>query len=151
MNSPDIPFLFCQEEAAMFHIRRSKASARGVCAPPRARLCCEQLEDRCLLSASLPSDLTPVGDRLYFVADDGIHGRELFTSDGTAAGTHLVRDIRPGAAGSDIRFLAPFGDRLLFTANDGAAGFELWITDGTPGGTNLVKDINRGKGDSFPG
>ena len=35
---------------------------------------------------------------MYFLADDGLHGRELFVSDGTAAGTRLVRDIRPGVS-----------------------------------------------------
>src|SRR5687767_8271877 len=107
-----------------------------------SRLRCEQLEDRCQPSASNPMDMIAVGEQLYFTADDGIHGRELFVSDGTAAGTHLVRDIRPGAASAEIRFPTAFGNRLVFTANDGVNGFELWITDGTPGGTHMVKDIN---------
>ena len=44
--------------------------------------------------------MTSVGDRLFFYADDGLHGREVWTSDGTAAGTHLVKDIWPGSNGS---------------------------------------------------
>src|SRR5262245_35420111 len=105
-----------------------------------SRIRCERLEDRCQPSSSLPSDLTPVNDRLFFVAEDGIHGRELFVSDGTTAGTALVKDIFPGPTSSQIRFLTPFGNRVVFTADDGAHGFELWITDGTASGTNLVKD-----------
>ena len=116
----------------------------------RGRPWCERLEVRCLLSASNPTDLTPVADQLYFVADDGVHGRELFVTDATAEGTHIVRDIRPGSDGSAIRSLTPFGDRLLFTADDGSHGVELWMTDGTSQGTFLVKDIHRGTGSGFP-
>src|SRR2546426_601592 len=41
-------------------------------------------------------ELTNVNGTLFFDADDGIHGRELWKSDGTAAGTVLVKDINPG-------------------------------------------------------
>jgi ELWxxDGT repeat protein len=37
-----------------------------------------------------------VGGKLFFTAGDGVHGRELWTSDGTEAGTVLVKDIKPG-------------------------------------------------------
>src|SRR5437879_1125330 len=48
---------------------------------------------------SNPAQFTPVGNATYFVANDG-HGTELWKSDGTAAGTVLVKDINLGAAGS---------------------------------------------------
>ena len=44
----------------------------------------------------VPSNLTNVNGTLFFAAQDGEHGRELWKSDGTAAGTMLVKDIDPG-------------------------------------------------------
>ena len=91
-----------------------------------------------------PSYLTDVGGTLFFTADDGTHGRELWTSDGTEAGTVLVKDIRPGGYGSEPAYLTGVGGTLFFTASDGTHGPELWKSDGTEAGTVLVKDIHPG-------
>lgn len=66
----------------------------------------------------------------------------------TLAGTVLVKDINPGAAGSDIRNLTVSNGKLFFRANDGVNGDELWKSDGTAVGTVMVKDINPA-GDAF--
>src|SRR5688500_3306290 len=50
---------------------------------------------------SSPRDLTAVGATVYFTARDAQHGRELWRSDGTAAGTTLVKDIATGRASAD--------------------------------------------------
>lgn len=97
-------------------------------------------------NSSLPQLLTAVNNELFFVANDGTTGQELWKSDGTSNGTVLVKDLQPGTTGK----LGYYGDlvnlngTLLFSGNDGASGKELWKSDGTAAGTVLVKDINTG-------
>jgi ELWxxDGT repeat protein len=77
-------------------------------------------------------------------------GRELWKTDGTAAGTLLVKDIRPGSVNSDPRWLVDFAGALYFAADDGALGRELWRSDGTAAGTLLVADLAPGAAASSP-
>jgi ELWxxDGT repeat protein len=97
-----------------------------------------------------PHHLTNVNGTLFFRANDGTKGRELWKSNGTSTGTVLVRDIRPGAASSYPRELTNVNGTLFFEANDGTSGYELWKSDGTSTGTVLVKDIQTGAASSGP-
>jgi ELWxxDGT repeat protein len=77
-----------------------------------------------------------------------VNGYELWKSDGTAAGTVLVKDIRPGYSGFGPGNLTAVGNTLFFQAYDGVNGRELWKSDGTAAGTVLVKDIRPGASSS---
>ncbi len=75
---------------------------------------------------------------------------ELWKSDGTNAGTVLVKDILPGSGSSSPTSLTAVGDALFFTANNGTIGRELWISYGTEGNTAHVRDILPGSDGSNP-
>ena len=85
-------------------------------------------------ASSVPSFLTNVDGTLFFAAADGLHGVELWKSDGTPAGTTLVKDIRPGAGHSVPRHFTKAGARVVFAGN-GENGTRLWQSDGSAAGT----------------
>lgn len=83
------------------------------------------------------------GYKAYFTAQDAEHGEELWVSDGTVAGTKLVKDIFPGSTSSGVAWMQRFNDKVVFQAqSDTDTGTELWISDGTEAGTYMVKDIH---------
>ena len=103
-----------------------------------------------LFRSSQPWSLTNVNGTLFFTANDGSTGKELWKTDGTSAGTMLVRDIQPGSDGSSSNSLVNVDGTLLFVANDGSTGEELWQSDGTSSGTVLAMDIATGASSSNP-
>ncbi len=91
----------------------------------------------------LASDQTALyNGRLFFVANDPDYGSELWTTDGTSAGTVMLRDMNEGAADSAPQLVLAANGKLWFSADDGIHGRELWVSDGTPTGTHIMADIN---------
>jgi ELWxxDGT repeat protein len=88
--------------------------------------------------------------RLFFMGHDALHGFELWSSDGTAAGTRLVHDTRPGPESSYAYELTPAGDLVAFEGNDLVRGAEPWLSDGTAAGTRLAADVVPGPENSSP-
>jgi ELWxxDGT repeat protein len=89
-------------------------------------------------------------DLVFFAADDGVHGMELWISDGSLAGTSLIKDLKAGPNGSPIHAMAALPGCVLFCADDGVSGAELWISDGTANGTVLLRDLRSGASGSLP-
>ena len=98
------------------------------------------------LGSSIGRSTVTIGDTLYFTADDGIHGKELWKSD--ASGTSMVQDIHLGVSNSKIRNLTNVNGTLYFSADNGSTGNELWKYDGTE--VSLVKDIRSNEESSSP-
>lgn len=107
------------------------------------------------VQGGIDADASPVlyftlNGLLFFTADDGIHGRELWVTDGTVEGTELFLDIKPGTGSSNPLYFTEYNGQFYFTADDNTHGRELWVTDGTVAGTSLVTDIRTGGIGSTP-
>jgi ELWxxDGT repeat protein len=83
-----------------------------------------------------------IGALTLFVMSDGVHGSELWRTDGTPAGTVLLKDINPGPADSNIAGMTELNGKVVFFADDGTNGGELWVSDGTSAGTHIVANID---------
>ena len=90
-----------------------------------------------------------LGSRVLFSAYSRASGTELWVSDGTRAGTRMVKDIYPGSRGLCRHFYV-YDGRLWFSASDGVNGEELWVSDGTATGTVMFRDIWAGSRSSVP-
>jgi len=99
-----------------------------------------------------PRHLTAVGNQLFFTADNGLSGRELWRSDGTEQGARIVRDVNPGDASSNPYILLVVGNTLYFSAINNSTGRELWRYNSITGTIehSPVADIAPGKASSNP-
>jgi len=78
---------------------------------------------------------------LYFLGSNDVKGEELWRTDGSTAGTYLVKDINIGVGSSSPNSFFELNGKLYFVADDGVHGKEIWVTDGTASGTKLVSSI----------
>lgn len=122
----------------------------------------EQLEARVLLSGSpvlldintdggsFPGSAKATTLGVFSYAYEPSTGYELYVTDGTTAGSHLVRDLEPGASSSSPSNFTEADGFVFFTAYTSSRGSELWRTDGTTAGTWIVADIYAGSNSSDP-
>jgi len=94
--------------------------------------------------SSAPSSFLTIGGTTYFVADGASNSRGLWKSDGTPAGTSLVKDIQTGPGNGWPAQLANVDGVLFFVANNDGGSAEPWRSNGTEAGTTLVKRLSSG-------
>lgn len=88
-----------------------------------------------------------MNDVLYFIGNDGVTGFELWRTDGTGAGTYLVKDINPGIESCLLltnakQYFTQLNGFIYFGAAEPVNGAELWKSDGTEAGTTMVANID---------
>ena len=164
--------LFSQADSAVFdhlsanfELWSSDGAATGRVKEINPFLASTGLHGICTAESSSPgSGAVLAGGLFVFSADDGLDGRELWASDGSAAGTRLVADINPRRSpspppincddrdstglGSNPGSFIAFRQGALFAADDGVNGRELWQTDGV--GAQLLRDLRPGAQGSDP-
>mgnify|MGYP001325867979 CR=1 FL=1 len=92
-------------------------------------------------TATTPGGYVLLNNKVFFAASDATNGFELWSTDGTAAGTQLFKDFNSGT-GSGVYASSIYGvvnNKLIFWANDGTAT-KLWVTDGTLAGTSILNN-----------
>jgi len=130
------------------------------------RLPFDCLEERSMLAIAIGPELVgyssqtvqatggvvQVGNTIYFQGVNTANdlGAELYKTDLTSFTPTLVRDIEPGATGSNPIELTNVNGTLYFIAADSTSGLEVWKSDGTSAGTQVVAEISPGALPSFP-
>ena len=99
---------------------------------------------------SNPAAIGSVGWEMFFSADDGKTGVELWKTEPPYKYAYQVSDINPKYRDSNPKPLGVMGTTLFFTANDGIHGEEVWYSEFPHYKTFLLKDIRAGSRGSTP-
>lgn len=78
--------------------------------------------------------------KLFFIANNGVNGNELWVTDGSAEGTMMLKDQAAGTTGGVNMIIGKAGTNILYSGHDGSYNSRIWISDGTEAGTKLFKD-----------
>ena len=95
-----------------------------------------------------PKEMTCLNNKIIFSATTAADGNELWISDGTKAGTKMLKDIYPDSLFDKPKSSEPTGftvlnNKVYFTATDAESYYSLWETDGTESGTKkILKNSN---------
>ncbi|MCB0700099.1 MAG: T9SS type A sorting domain-containing protein, partial [Chitinophagaceae bacterium] len=116
----------------------------------KAQYVFEILPFHAVTKGPLPENIVAIDTFLYCAAGNDTSGFEPWISDGTLAGSRMIKDIYPGNNSAHAGNFTSYNGKVYFSSNDGTNGYELWVTDGTTNGTNMVKDINPGVLYSYP-
>ena len=146
-------FLFCHNcPHSTLRPRRGKCPCTGTVTTKFWNIgsCFQELltdlnTDAATFNGAMPQLIKLNATTALFVQNDPANGSELWTTDGTPAGTHIVKDITPGSVGSGIGSInVTTGGVAYFVVRDGSTQSQLWKSDGTLAGTVIVKDFSTG-------
>jgi ELWxxDGT repeat protein len=104
----------------------------------------EKVADLNPVDTGNPNSLVATNELLFFFANDGVHGGQLWVSDGTENGTTRITNFEIDTSYGVGNSLTPFGDKILFTRSGNSFSDELWISNGTENGTKLVMGFSAG-------
>lgn len=93
------------------------------------------------------NSMVELNGKLYFVGQDSYMNNELWVTDGTQQGTHVVKEINLHGS-ADILQLYKVGNKLVFTATEDTGAqwdpkfYDLYVSDGTAQGTTKLADLD---------
>ena len=88
-----------------------------------------------------PASITSFNGKLYMSATDGdigLNGYEVWVSDGTQSGTHILAYLAPSIESLYPSNFTVYKNTLFFTGNQSVTDRQLYKTDGTRAGTSLI-------------